>query len=338
MKHIVQVSVLSGFVLIVGCTNQSDTNADITLTNTSKDIVDTVLTNDVMVIMEDPAVSRVENSLIIETVPELILTEVPLGDDKTTLAAPQTGYVYLCRGMRGGGGAFTDGPWIHGDTWSPSEKTVTVDGAVTWENANVSFTVSDDQRVIVSNALPVNHTTGAYPISPNDDAYSYDRNPHSILEQSLNVTLPANPTASNSPSCVDGEVGIALTGVPIFNALDAVSRDAVAHEIQDDYGGHPQTMGMYHYHSISNAVAALGNGENGMTLVGYAFDGFGIYDDYELGKTLATNDLDECHGHSHEIAWDGVTQKMYHYHATQDYPYTVSCFRGQSTRHGPLGR
>ena len=38
--------------------------------------------------------------------------------------------------------------------------------------------------------------------------------------------------------------------------------------------------------------------------------------------------LDECHGHTHEIEWDGELVKRYHYHATAEYPYTVGCYRG----------
>ncbi|MBI5052160.1 MAG: hypothetical protein HZB52_02705, partial [Chloroflexi bacterium] len=41
---------------------------------------------------------------------------------------------------------------------------------------------------------------------------------------------------------------------------------------------------------------------------------------------------DVCHGHTHEIEWDGKTVEMYHYHATAEFPYTVSCFRGSAVR------
>lgn len=269
---------------------------------------------------------------------DTINTQLPLGDGKTSTTAPKTGFIYLCRSMQGNGGAFQDGAWIHGDTWNPAEKTVTVDGSVTWSNAAVSISLNGATRSIQTNGLPSQHDTGVFPVATNDDAYQYDRNPNHITQQSIQLALPAQPTASSSPHCVGGEVGIALTGVPIFNGLDAGGRDAVAHEIQDSFGGHPQIQGMYHYHHISKVVASLGDTENGMTLVGYAFDGFGIYTDTEFGATLMTSDLDECHGHSHQITWDGEIKILYHYHATQDYPYTVSCFHGESTVDGPLGQ
>jgi hypothetical protein len=88
---------------------------------------------------------------------------------------------------------------------------------------------------------------------------------------------------------------------------------------------------VYHYHNLSPCAtdAALGHS----ALVGYALDGFGIYGHHgENGKALTNADLDVCHGHTHEIEWDGKTVEMFHYHATAEFPYTVSCFRGTAVR------
>jgi hypothetical protein len=64
-------------------------------------------------------------------------------------------------------------------------------------------------------------------------------------------------------------------------------------------------------------------------LVGYALDGFGIFGHYgEGGKPLSSADLDDCHGHTHMIEWNGRQVMMYHYHATWDFPYTIGCMRG----------
>ena len=46
-------------------------------------------------------------------------------------------------------------------------------------------------------------------------------------------------------------------------------------------------------------------------------------------KGRSSADLDECHGHTHQITWDGQEMSMYHYHATWDFPYTVGCMRGR---------
>jgi hypothetical protein len=50
------------------------------------------------------------------------------------------------------------------------------------------------------------------------------------------------------------------------------------------------------------------------------------------GNILTTDDLDECHGISSEITLDGKRVKMYHYVMTQDFPYSISCFRGTAVK------
>jgi len=58
-------------------------------------------------------------------------------------------------------------------------------------------------------------------------------------------------------------------------------------------------------------------------------DGLGLFGLYDgQGEEITNFDLDECHGHTHNIDWNGLNTKMYHYHLTNAYPYTVSCFRG----------
>lgn len=254
------------------------------------------------------------------------LTHLEVGDGKYT-SSPQMGYVYTCMTSfnSGVGGVGNLGNWMNGDgTWDATKKAV-VDGSVTWPS---SFTVSlqGDQRVFTGNDLP-NHPTGNYPISSSDDAYSYDRNPNSIKSQSITLTLPANPVAAAQPNCVGGEVGIMLSGVVIFSAFDAEGRDAAAHEVQDNCDGHPQVSGFYHYHNLSDCIVDNATGHS--ALMGYAFDGYGIYGYYgEDGAELTNEDLDVCHGHTHMTEWNGQMVEMYHYHATHEFPYVVGCFHG----------
>ena len=253
------------------------------------------------------------------------LTHLEVGDGKYS-TSPQVGYVYSCNTQFNGNGATGTGDWMNGDgTWDATKKAV-VDGSVTWPS---SFTISlqGDQRVFTGNDLP-DHPTGNFPVDPSDDAYAVDRNPNSIQEQSITLTLPANPTAAAQPNCVGGEVGIMLTGVVIFSAFDAEGRDAVAHEVQDECDGHPQMSGFYHYHSLSDCIEDTSTSGHS-SLVGYAFDGYGIYGYYgEDGSEVTNEDLDQCHGHTHVIEWGGQMVEMYHYHATHEFPYVVGCFHG----------
>lgn len=263
-------------------------------------------------------------------------TKLPLGDKKYS-TSPKKGYVYSCQTSFTGGGAFTQGPWIDttNNTWDLTKKAV-VDGSVDWANATWKVSASGTTRTLTGNGLP-SHETGTYPIASTDDAYQYDRNPNSIKTQSLSISLPVNPTELSTPECVGGEVGIMLTGIPLFNAFDAGGRDAVATEIQDKCDGHPQSSGQYHYHGYSDCLEDSANKSEHSALVGYAFDGFGIYGlRGENGEELSSDDLDECHGHSHTITWEGKAVEMYHYHLTQDFPYSISCFRAKKAVTGPL--
>jgi YHYH protein len=254
----------------------------------------------------------------------LDVTHLTLGDNKTS-TTPQRGYVYSCITQFNGGGAQGTGSWINSDgTWDLTKK-VYVDGSVSWPHS-FTITTQGDQRIFSSNDLP-DHPTGSFPISPNDDAYQIDRNPNSIKTQSIQFSIPANPTVAAQPTCVGGEIGIMLSGVLIFSAFDAEGRDAVAHEVQDQCDGHPQEGGFYHYHSLSPCISDSSNGPS--KLMGYAFDGFGIYGPYGAdGKELTNADLDECHGITSDVEWDGQMVTMYHYVATREFPYVVGCFRG----------
>ena len=254
------------------------------------------------------------------------LTHLTVGDGKYS-TSPQVGYVYSCMTSFNGGGASGTGSWMNGDgTWDATKKAV-VDGSVTWPS---SFTVSIQgaQRVFTGNDLP-DHATGTFPVDPSDDAYAVDRNPNSIQEQSITLSLPVTPTATVQPNCVGGEVGIMLSDVVIFSAFDAEGRDAVAHEVQDNCDGHPQVSGFYHYHSLSDCIEDTATSGHS-SLVGYAFDGYGIYGYYgEDGAEVTNEDLDQCHGHTHMVEWDGQMVEMYHYHATHEFPYVVGCFHGE---------
>jgi hypothetical protein len=259
------------------------------------------------------------------------LTSLPVGE---TVDEPTVGGLWSCQTYNANAaGAQTEGPWFNGDgTWDATEK-YTVDGEVDWPQAEYSITKEDGQRIISTNNLP-DHTTGEFPVSEDDDAYSVDRNPNTITEQDYTFEIDATPEIADEPSCVGGIVGVLKSGVLLFNSTDAGGRDAVAYEVQDECDGHPNPSG-YHYHSVSDCVLEdldTADEDEHSKLVGYALDGFGIYGNQgEDGEELTAADLDECHGHTHEVKFNGEVQEIYHYHATVDYPYTVGCFKGTAT-------
>ena len=257
------------------------------------------------------------------------LTRLPLGDGRIS-AKPERGSVWACRTAGFGTRRSHGGEWIRADGTFDFTAKPTVEGKVSWAH-RLTITRENDKRRVAGNNLP-NHSTGEFPIGRSTKAYRYDPNPNPIGAQDILIEWPAVPTLAENASCVPlGLIGMLLTGAVFFNALDANGQDGVAHEIQDECQGHPQGRGIYHYHSLTNCHRDEAPGHS--ALVGYVFDGFGIYGRQgESGKVVTNADLDECHGHPHEIAWDDKRVSMYHYHATWEYPYTVGCFRGKPER------
>jgi hypothetical protein len=258
---------------------------------------------------------------------------LPVGDRHYTTDAPKAGFVYLCRtGGPNAGGARTMGAWFSADgtTYDLTRK-IAVQGQVSWPGS-MSVTVAGAIRTIVTNDLPKDHATGVFPVAADDPAHQVDPNPNSIKAQSITYTLDTAPNVDPAPHCMGGQVGVMTTGVELFNAFDALLRDAGAWEVQDSCQGHPEITGAYHYHSLSACITETSVN----TVIGYALDGFPITGP-KVGEhnVLTTSDLDECHGITSTVALDGQEVTTYHYVMTQDFPYSVSCFR--STPASPPG-
>lgn len=276
------------------------------------------------------AVLTVLNTSSPNSLPNLLNLTALVAGDSMYSDTPKKGYVFSCQSKFNGRGALRTGSWFDSATkyFNLKDKPV-VEGKVTW-NSDTIIAVTGNRRLISSNGLPP-HTTGEFPINENDPAYKYDPNPNSIKAQNLVYDLPKEPLVNDEPTCVGGEVGVAVDGIPLFNAFDAAGRDAVAHEIQDSCDGHPQEAGIYHYHGLSSCLNNKAATSGAAALIGFALDGFPILGSEENNKTLVTADLDVCHGHTGNIMLDGENKEMYHYHATADFPYTVGCFRGTPT-------
>ncbi|MEY2569661.1 MAG: hypothetical protein QOE63_11, partial [Acidimicrobiaceae bacterium] len=255
-------------------------------------------------------------------------TALPLGDGHRSTTTAAVGSELTCQEPRGGGGASTDGPWIHGDTWDATAK-VAVQGTVSWPSASYTVTVSGAMRTIVTNDLPDHEETGTFPIAASDPAHVYDQNPNAIQEHPTTVTLPVAPTPAAGPGCLPmGPIAVLGNGVFLFNALDAPGRDAVAHETQDSCDGHPAPGDQYHYHDVPSCLRAMATGAS--TVVGWAYDGYPIVVERDASGALPTNaDLDECHGRTSAVLIDGAAVSTYHYDATLEYPYALGCYHGK---------
>lgn len=262
-------------------------------------------------------------------------TRLPLGNGRMVVDAPKKGYVFACDpfmySMRMMIGATRTGPWIDESkmTYDVTRK-IFDRGRVDWKGV-FSATPRGDKRVITSNGLPIPGVpTGIFPVPSQDPAYQIDRNPNAITEQSISFSVPLNPVFGPQPRCVYKEVGITLDGVSLHTGLDSSGRDENAYELNDTCNGKPQPGGGYHRHALSECTPHI---RERNAVVGYALDGFGITSPYDAdGKELTTDDLDECHGTTSEIVWNGRKANMYHYVLTRNFPYSVSCFKGTPTR------
>jgi hypothetical protein len=255
-----------------------------------------------------------------------LILQVVLGDEE-----PEVGKLWLCRIPENGGGAAPSDDWVNEDgSWNYITKP-----KVEGENIlDSQFTVTLDglgNRVITGNNLP-DFPVGTFPIERGTLAWDYDKNPNIISSHAVNITFDAIPTINDEPSCVGfGSNGISLAGSAIYQGSSTLGTDAAAWEILDNNGGHTDGTETYHYHYLTEAILDELDPDDGghSQLMGYMQDGFGIFGPRgEDGDILASADLGECHGHTHDIEWDGNILNMFHYHWTYDFPYNVGCFKG----------
>lgn len=222
----------------------------------------------------------------------------------------------------------TDNP-TDDDTSEPSNTDYDISGILSVfsdHSAVVTYEISGDNVIISTTNLP-NHTSPYYQNTQwHDDLYeayngsnsSFRLNPNRIGEQDITFTIPLHPeAASNNEETPMGPMGISRNGVVFFNQY-AAGRSALDGEIDsfDQYLGHPTGGSAYHYHIEPTYLTDV-YGED--ALLGLLADGFPVYGPKENGTTIASDDLDDFHGHY------GATKEfpdgIYHYHVTADAPY-----------------
>jgi hypothetical protein len=175
--------------------------------------------------------------------------------------------------------------------------------------------------VVKSKGLP-DHKSPYYTGS-NFEAYnstnsSFVKNPNSISQQSFTFRIPLTPAVASSHAATPlGPIGISLNGVPFYNQYAGPSQPLTS-EINsfDQYNGHPQQSGQYHYH-VEPLYLTTTKGKT--SLLGFLLDGFPVYGPTENGVTVPTSALDAYHGHT-SVTTD-YPNGIYHYHVSSDAPY-----------------
>jgi hypothetical protein len=183
-----------------------------------------------------------------------------------------------------------------------------------------------DYVVISSTGLP-DHKTPYYKGTKWEsalyEAYNgantkWSQNPNRISEFDYTFRIPLHPAeASSKQATPGGPIGIALNGVPFFNQYAAMGAPLTG-EVNsfDQYGGHPQQQGAYHYH-VEPFYLTTKMGKD--ALLGFLLDGFPVYGPMEQGATISNSDLDAYHGH--KTATADYPDGIYHYHITDADPY-----------------
>ncbi len=146
--------------------------------------------------------------------------------------------------------------------------------------------------------------------------------------------IPLAPAiAATTTSALDGPIGVAINGVPIFNpckqggCTGVGGGDTKVLGELDTCNGHAGRGDDYHYHAAPTCMMAMaGKPANYWDThpVGWALDGFAIFGYNNADGTVANRDGD-CGGNDSPVT-NGPAG--YSYHVTDASPYVLSCFRG----------
>ena len=144
--------------------------------------------------------------------------------------------------------------------------------------------------------------------------------------------IPLVPqVASSKTTAIDGPIGIAVNGIPIFNPCKQGGcsgpggGDTKALGELDLCNGHAGRADDYHYHAAPTCLMADQPAAYWDTHpVGWALDGYAIFGYRDADGAVATRD-GVCGGNTrpHPNAPEG-----YAYHVTDVSPYVLSCFYG----------
>ena len=171
-----------------------------------------------------------------------------------------------------------------------------------------------------------------------------------LRDQNYSFTLPTTPKYSSTTTTNLGAIGVMLDGAVLYNPYEAnketvatqdnfsATSNGVTASFLDSCDGHPGPGGQYHYHGLpdcliqyattgaSTQTASVASFSDSTTapaaetnaagrkpvLLGFAFDGYGIYDNVAMnGKTIGVPSLDSCNGSFSPVP--GYPHGVYHY-------------------------
>ncbi|MFP5041492.1 YHYH protein [Parasediminibacterium sp. JCM 36343] len=222
------------------------------------------------------------------------------------------------------------GPWCptnitddasKGGIWLEGGKVYDVDGAfvknlatfykdTTWKMYNTTTGVITKTKTLADCQAAANPNVGvAY------KNYCVECLPSYVSTLTQTIYIPITPVKLSSPvSFGNGPMsagptirGIAFNGV-LFDPPAPTSIILGAYTLApfDDAGGHINLNAGYHYHAATGMSTKITQADGHAAMIGYALDGFGIYERLSAAGTEYT-DLDVSRGH-----YDST--RGYHYH------------------------
>ena len=188
-----------------------------------------------------------------------------------------------------------------------------------------------------------------------------------LRDQNYDYTLPRFPVYTKKLTTTNqGPIGFLLDGGALYNPYEAnhatvatsdnfvADVGGVSASFIDSCDGHPGPGGQYHYHGLPACLVAYASGANptvasvtstaGSTtapvaetnsvsrrpvILGFAFDGFGIYDNVAMnGRTIPVSSLDACNGIFSPVP--GYPHGVYHYvlENVKGVRSSISCYHG----------
>ena len=198
-------------------------------------------------------------------------------------------------------------------------------------SSNIEITFSDNTITIETDGTPYhtspywNETNSLYiePVVATESQMS----PGTIASGNYSLTVSASPgLADSSTSTGLGAIGIATSGVPIFNDEEGpnIALSSTVASGFDYAGGHMGPTG-YHYHLESQDVDAnISLSHDDEDLVGIMEDGFLLYgrrcNSVSEGDTYGyPTNLDASGGHTHKTQHSNTDDEaFYHYHIVNE--------------------
>jgi hypothetical protein len=188
-----------------------------------------------------------------------------------------------------------------------------------------------------------------------------------LSNQNYDYTLPLTPVYTKKVTTANqGPIGVMLDGAALYNPYEAnhstvatsdnfaATVNGVTASFLDSCDGHPGPGGQYHYHGLpaclvsyatggtssvtsvtdfsgatTSAVSEVNAASKRPVILGFAFDGFGIYDNVAMnGRVVPVSSLDACNGIFSPMP--GYPHGVYHYvlENVKGARSSIGCFHG----------